>query len=211
MQHGGLFNNQEAQDLVDSIGEELLLASNIDESPYRFEFHLLADPDTVNAFALPGGQVFITLALFKELETHGQLAGVLGHEIGHVLERHSAQRIAKQKLTQGITGAAVLATYDPSSGTSNAQIAQMIGGLVNMKYGREDELESDDWGVQLATEAKYDPYAMIEVMNILERASGGAKQAEFFSTHPNPENRREKIKLAIEKHYPDGLPQGLRK
>ncbi len=72
------------------------------KNPYRFRFTLLADPQTVNAFALPGGQVFITEALFDRLQTDGQLAGVLGHEIGHVLERHGNKRMAKQKLFSGL-------------------------------------------------------------------------------------------------------------
>jgi len=77
------------------------------KSPYRFELHLLNDPETINAFALPGGQVFITEGLLKRLSTDGELAGVLGHETGHVVGRHGAEHIAKEQLTQGLTGAAV--------------------------------------------------------------------------------------------------------
>ena len=99
----------------------------------------------MNAFALPGGPIFITEALVGRLETEGQLAGVLAHEVGHVIGRHSAERIAKEQLTQGLTGALILSTYDPDDPNSGrtAQMAMLIGSLINLRYGREDELESD--------------------------------------------------------------------
>jgi len=136
------------------------------------------------------------------------LAGVLGHEIGHVVARHSAQQMAKSNLTQGILNG-VLVASDPS-GTS-AQTAAYIGQLVNMKFGREDELESDKLGVRFMVNNGYDPNAMIGVMKILEEASRGGGQSEFFSTHPNPENRVAEIKKAITELYPNGLPSGLKK
>ena len=83
-QHGGLASDDRAQALVDQVGQKLLKAGKAGASGYPFEFHVLADDQTINAFALPGGQVFITYALISRLTTEGQLAGVLGHEIGHV-------------------------------------------------------------------------------------------------------------------------------
>lgn len=200
--HGGLHPDAQAQLLVDRVGKELVRKTVASKSKYEFDFHLLADNRTVNAFALPGGQIFLTAALYSRLESIDQLAGVLGHEIGHVIGRHSAERIAKQQLTEGLTGAAVLATYDPSNPTSGntAQVAAMIGNLVNMKYGREDELESDDFGVRLMYEAGYNPEALIGVMRILEQASGGRQGSEFFSTHPSPKNRVQRIQEAILKY-----------
>lgn len=211
-QYGGLHPDREAQALVDNVGRALVASSGAGQSGYPFDFHLLADPQTVNAFALPGGQVFITAALFSRLETEGQLAGVLGHEIGHVVARHGAEHMAKQELTQGLTGAVLLSTYDPNNPASQqtAQIAAVIGNLVNMKYGREDELESDALGVRFMSETGYDPRAMISVMEILEQASGGARQPEFQSTHPSPENRIAKIKEAIQEKFPQGLPEGMK-
>jgi len=196
-QHGGLHPDQEAQNHVDVVGKRLIDNTIAQKSGYQYDFHLLADERVVNAFALPGGQVFITAALYSQLENEDQLAGVIGHEIGHVIHRHGAERIAKMELTQGLTGAAVLATGDYGT----AQAAQMIGNMVNMKYGRGQELESDDFGILLMLEAGYDPYALIGVMDILERASGnGSKQPEFMSTHPSPENRRDKIRESIDKY-----------
>lgn len=199
-QYGGLENNPEAQAIVDYIGERLVASTVAQSSDYPFEFYLLDDDNTINAFALPGGQIFITNALFNRLQTEDQLAGVLGHEIGHVIARHSAQQIAKQELSQGLTGAVVLATYDPDDPSSQrtAQVALLISNLVNMKYGRDDELESDFLGVCLIAETGYDPEAMIGVMEILDDATTGARPPEFFSTHPNPENRISAIQYAIE-------------
>lgn len=211
-QHGGLDPDGDAQALVDRVGLALLAQIPNATEVYPFEFHLLADPQTVNAFALPGGQVFITRALFDRFQTEGQLAGVLGHEIGHVVERHGAEHLAKAQLTQGLTGAAVIATYDPENPNSRASaaVAALIGQMINLRYGRDDELESDRFGVSVMAAAGYDPRSMLRVMEILAEASEGGAPPEFFSTHPNPENRLRRIEAAIEELFPDGVPSGLR-
>jgi len=212
-QFGGLLPDPQAQALVDRVGQRLLTSGfdNI-ELPYPFEFHLLADPNVVNAFALPGGQIFITAALYSRLETEGQLAGVLGHEIGHVVERHSAEHMAKAQLTQGLIGAVAVGASDPDNpraGAGAAMIAQFVGSMVNMKYGRDDELESDKWGVELMTRAGYDPRAQIRVMEILREAGGGGRTPEFMSTHPDPGNRIERIQVLIAEMFPNGVPENL--
>lgn len=206
-QHGGLYPEQGEQAYVDEVGQRLVQSSAAATTEWSYDFHLLRDPETINAFALPGGQVFITAALYQKLATEGQLAGVLGHEIGHVVARHGAQRIAKQELTEGLTGAVVVASGDARS----AQLAAMVGQLVNMQYGREDELESDSLGVRFMVDAGYDPRAMIEVMQILAASRSGSAPPEFFSTHPNPENRIARIQAAITELFPNGVPEGLEK
>jgi beta-barrel assembly-enhancing protease len=212
-QFGGQDPDPKYQAMVQKVGQRLVSQTAAAQSPYRFEFHVLDDPQTINAFALPGGQVAITEGLLRRLDTEGQLAGVLGHEMGHVLARHGAEHIAKQQLTQGLTGAAVLATYDPNDPSSrgSAAVAAMIGQLVTMRFGRQDELESDELGVRFASEAGYDPRSMIALMKILEESSEGGRPPEFFSTHPNPENRVARIESAIQKQFPGGVPAGLEK
>jgi len=211
-QYGGERGDPEAQRAVDTVGAELLSALDVElrakgrSIPYPFEFHLLADEQTVNAFALPGGQVFITSALYARFDSEAELAGVLGHEIGHVLSRHGAQQLAKQQLTQGLAGAAGVAAGDYDS----ARMAQMVAGMVNMKFGRDDELDADRWGVRLMGAAGYDPRAMIDVMEILDKASGDGPP-EFLSTHPKPANRVEYIKGVIAEVYPNGVPTGMRR
>lgn len=210
-QYGGLAHDQQAQNLVDQACARLVQKSDAGKTPYQFHCYLLADEQTVNAFALPGGQVFATAGLVERLKTPGQLAGVLGHEIGHVVARHGAEQMAKQQLQQGLTGAAVLATYDPNNPASrnSAAMAALIGNMLNMRYGRNDELEADKLGVRFLSDAGYDPRAMIEVMHVLKEASGGRRQPEFFSTHPNPEHRIEYIQKAIQERFPQGIPTGL--
>ena len=203
-QHGGEYPDPAFQEYVDEVGWRLVNNSAAADTEWAFEFTLLADPNTINAFALPGGQTFITAALFSRLETEGQLAGVLGHEIGHVVARHGAQRMAKANLTNGLIGAVAVG----AGGADSAQMAAMIGNMVNMKYGRDDELQSDQLGVRFMANSGYDPRAMIGVMEIL--AEGGSNgQPEFFSTHPNPENRIQRIEEAIQAEFPNGVPEGL--
>lgn len=200
---GGLYQNEEVQKDVKTVGQKLVSATEASRSPYKFDFHVLADPNTVNAFAVPGGQIFITVGLLKRLKTEDQLAGVLGHEMGHVIGRHSAEQMAKGDLLQGLAGAAGVAGGDYSS----AQTAQYVANLVNLSYGRDDELESDDFGVKYMYQAGYDPNALLGVMKILEEASNGQQPAEFMSTHPSPANRTEKIKAAIEKYKGQAEPK----
>jgi beta-barrel assembly-enhancing protease len=206
-QMGGISRNAQAVALVQRVGEHLVRQSVAAKSPYKFSFHVLADPKTVNAFALPGGPVFITEGLLRLLKSEAELAGVLGHEIGHVIARHSSERLAKQQLTQGLLGALVVGSGD----FTTAQIGQVVGSMINMSYGREDEIESDALGIRIMAEAGYDPRAMVRVMEVLAKASGGSRQPEFVSTHPAPENRSERIKAEIAKRFPNGVPENLKK
>ncbi len=208
-QYGGESDDPEGQAAVDQIGNELITKTDAGKSPYKYDFHLLADDKTVNAFALPGGQIFITEGLYKHLSTKGELAGVLAHEVGHVVARHSAQQVAKQQLTQGLTGAAVIAAYDPNDrNSSTASMAMLVGQVISMKFGRSDELEADRLGVRFSSQAGYDPRAMLKVMVILDKAAK-TRTPEFFSTHPNPGNRIKKIEAEIVERFPQGVPAGL--
>ena len=204
-QFGGLSRNEQATKLVKTIGASLVSRSVAAKSPYKFSFNVLADPRTINAFALPGGPIFITEGLLRLLKTEGEVAAVLGHEIGHVLARHSAEHLAKQQLTQGLVGAVAVGSGDYGA----TQIAQVVGGMINMKYGRDDELESDSLGVRIMAEGGYDPRSMLRVMEVLGKASSGSRQPEFFSTHPHPANRTERIQAEIAKRFPNGVPDGL--
>lgn len=192
-QHGGLYPDERLQSFVDAVGQKLVQNSIARETPYRFDFHLLADDRTINAFALPGGQCFITYALFSQLN-EAQLAGVLGHEIGHVIGRHSAERIAASEFWRTATMGATVGAGD---------IGNVVGGIGQstlLKNGRGDELESDDLGVLFMIQSGYDPNEMIKVMQILKAAAGPNRVPEFQSTHPDPENRIEKIKESIAKY-----------
>lgn len=204
-QMGPQSRNLRAQQHVDEIGfrlvnelKQLLYTEKGIELPYPFEFHLLAKQE-INAFALPGGQVFLTETLYRALEGtpeqhDARIAGVLGHEIGHVIERHSSERMAKGNLISGIVGAAGVAGGDMSGRSA----AAYVGNIINMKYGRGDELESDEWGIELMMLADYDPNYLLDVMEVLRRTGGAGP--EFLSTHPSSDTRIEAIKKIIEKN-----------
>lgn len=201
-QHGGLYADRRLQETVSRIGARLVEANpELRQSPYYFEFHLLADPNTVNAFALPGGQVFITYGLLKLLKSEDEIAGVLGHEAGHVVGRHSNEQMAKAKLSQGLVTAVVMAGGD-DYGMTAGQLAQFVSQLKNTAYSRDHEIESDVLGIRFMRRAGYDPQAMVRVMEVLKKAAGGRAPPEFLSTHPDPGNRIERIEEEIAKLPP---------
>jgi predicted Zn-dependent protease len=186
------------------------------ESPYRdaFEFHLLNDPDTINAFALPGGQVFITRGLYDKLQNEAQLAGVLGHEIGHVIGRHASEHMAKGQLgSQLATAVGVAGSDERGRGVAAAVAAQAANQMLQLKFGRGDESESDRFGLNYMTQSGYDPREMLGVMQILKSASksrGG--QPEFLMTHPLPDTRLDEIKSWLDQKFPgDRVPDQLSK
>ncbi|HKV12379.1 MAG TPA: M48 family metalloprotease, partial [Thermoanaerobaculia bacterium] len=178
--YGGLLPDQRAQDRVDEICSSLVTRTAAQKTPYEFECHVLADPRTVDAFVLPGGQVFLTTGLLERLETEGQLAGVLAHEIGHVVARHAAEPLEKQ------AGATVLASYDPDlpASRNSPAVAALLGQMLDLRFSREDELEADRLGVRFLADAGYDSRSLAEARQILDSGS-----PEFRSTHPSPDRR----------------------
>lgn len=213
-QYGGESGDARATAAVQQVGQRIVQANQLNQkTQYRYQFHLLADDQTINAFALPGGQVFITMGLLKNLKSEAELAGVLAHEVGHVVGRHSAEQVDKRQLTQGLTGAAAIAAYDPDhpgSSAARAAAAAMIAKLVSLRFSRNDELAADDFAVKFTPQAGYNPQAMIIVMQMLDRQAGGSNPPEFMSTHPNPGNRIEELQHDMQRDYPQGIPAGLK-
>ncbi|MEO0415099.1 MAG: M48 family metallopeptidase [Verrucomicrobiota bacterium] len=201
-QHGGQHPDPRAQALVDRVGQKLVvhtnrLARHGQPISYPYEFHLLADDQRINAFALPGGQIFITAALFKQLENEDQLAGVLGHEVGHVIAKHSNAQMSQRGWLAGLArGAGVLIGGDSMTGAS--QVSGMVNQVLSTKYGREDEFQSDEIGAVLMAASGYDPAEIIGVLEILKRNAGGSRSPEMLSSHPYPEKRIENIKRLLQ-------------
>ena len=197
---------------VQDLGHYILEKSVAKNSPWKFKFHLLKDPETINAFALPGGQIFITLGLYKKLENEAELAGVLSHEMGHVIERHTAQQMAKSELGQYIVGAVGAAATDPNnpgSGQRAAVAAAMVNQMLQLRYSRSDESQADVWGLKLMENAGFDPRAMIDVMQVLKTAGRRGSTPEIFQTHPNPDLRIEQIQNYLDNNPPKrGLSEG---
>lgn len=201
------------QQLVSEVGQRVLHNSDAKGGPYTANFHyyLLADDQTINAFALPGGQVFITRALLVRLQNEAQLAGVLGHETGHVIGRHSSEQLAQSQLGQTLaTAYAVGKSGDRDGGYSSAMIANAVNQMLSLHYSRADESEADTFGLKFMTQAGYDPRAMLEVMRILKQASGGGGRGpDIFQTHPNPDARIETIEAWLKQNFPNGVPGNL--
>jgi predicted Zn-dependent protease len=209
-QFGGTDTDPVALALVNEVGRKLVSSTVAKDTPYQFHFTLLADRKTVNAFALPGGPIFITRALYDRLQNEAQLAGVLGHEVGHVVGRHSAEKIARSQLGQALVGAVGVATSDESGrGGMGQMAAAVVNQMTQLSYGRDDELQSDSLGVRFMSDSGYDPHALIDVMAILKQASGDRSRPEFMSSHPDPGNRSEIIKQEIAKRFPQGVPKTL--
>lgn len=199
-QFGGEYREPVLVKKINDIGQRLLAAKERIisqrkmqdvEYDYKFQFHVLGDRETINAFALPGGQVFITMALLEKLPNEDAVAGVLGHEIGHVLAQHSLQQMAKSGLTSGLINAVVVATSDGTH--NNAQIAQMVNQVIQTRFGREAESQSDRIGIQLMMEAGYKPQELLSVMKVLAASMNGPRPPEMLSTHPFPETRAKQI------------------
>lgn len=211
---GELPSSDPRSQAVSRIGQLLVSHMDAEESPWQFKFHLLKDPETVNAFALPGGQIFITYGLYRQLQNEAQLAGVLGHEMGHVIERHAAQQMAKSQFGQILVvavGAAASNQGQGMGGYDPTMIAAMINKMVQLKYGRGDESEADTWGLKLMEKTGFNPQQMIKVMEVLKAASpsSGGSTPTLFQTHPNPDLRIQQITEYLKKNPPAaGLTNG---
>lgn len=209
-QYGGLYPSPSLQAYVTQVGQQVVQQSEAINLPYPYEFHVLGDGDTVNAFALPGGQIFITTGLLSRMDSEAQLAGVLGHEVAHVVARHGAEHLARQQLGATLVGAiGVAASEDPGSARQAALVAQAVNQLISLRYGREDELESDRLGLEFMVDANYDPEGIVELMAILDEASAGGRPPEFLSTHPSPDNRVQRLEAMIQERFPGGVPAAL--
>ena len=193
------------------IGQRLVERSDARRSPYvrNFSFNLLNDPRTVNAFALPGGPIFITRALYEQLPDEAALAGVLGHEIGHVINRHAAEHMATGQLGQGLTAAFGIGANGSNQGRNAAIVAAMVNQVTQLKFSRGDESEADQSGLKYMAQAGYDPSAMLQVMEVLKAASQGGSPPEILATHPLPESRLVEIRDILKRDYPDGIPSRL--
>ena len=209
-QFGGLYPDEALQSYIDQVGQRVVQESVAGTTPYLFEFHVLGDAETVNAFALPGGQIFITTAMLAELEDESQLAGILGHEAAHVVARHGSEQLARQNLgTILVQAIGVAASGSEDGGQQAAVIAQTVNQLANLNYSREDELESDRLGLDFMVDAGYDPNGIVELMAILNSVGPDGRPPEFLSTHPNPQNRIQKLEALIAEKFPNGIPPEL--
>ncbi len=198
-------DDPEAQE-VRYIGNRLWSSSDAARSPYQYQYHLLNDMKTVNAFALPGGQVFITRALYEDLADEAELAAVLGHETGHVVQRHSAQQVEQANLGRRLVTAVGVGS---NNGFRDAAIAGVVDKVTQLKFSRDDESQADSCGLRYMAQAGFDPRAMLDLMKILEQQSAGGRTPEFLVTHPYPQHRTRDITAELDKTYSNGIPANL--
>jgi len=190
----GEYPDEELQTYVNDLGQQLAAASERPHLPWAF--HVLDDP-LVNAFAYPGGFIYVTRGILSHFNSEAELVSVLGHEIGHVTARHSVEQMSQQQLAQIGLGVAAAASEDfrPYAGYAAAGLQVLF-----LKFGRDDERQSDDLGLRYMTRAGYDPKEMPNVFRTFDRmqdASGGSRVPQWQSTHPNPENRVGRIEAQI--------------
>lgn len=214
----GLYDDEELSEYVSKLGNELLKVShfNREDTPeeYRntdFTFRVLGSP-VVNAFALPGGYVYVTRGLLAHLENEAQLMVVLGHEIGHVAARHASQRAAEQQFGQlAIIGGAVLGESLGLNGGNILQLSSQTAQLLFLSYSRDDERESDQLGVEYSAMKSYQAAEGGEFFRSLKRISekSGYNIPSHLSSHPDPGEREENIPRLAEQWAEKGYEQTI--
>lgn len=185
-----LLENPPLQAYVESLGQKLAAASERPRLPWRFQ---VVDDPVVNAFALPGGAIFVTRGLLAHLRSEAELATVLGHEVAHVTAQHAVHRISKQQLAVG--GLLLGAIVSPEVANA-ADLAELGLGLLFLKYSRDDERQADSLGLRYLRRLGYDPRAAPEVFTVLEAVSsreGGGRLPGWLATHPHPAERRDRL------------------
>lgn len=194
---GGEVPSAEVRQYVSRIGQRVVEAIPPEQRrDMPWEFYVL-DSAMLNAFALPGGKVFITRGMLEQLDSEAELAAVLAHEIGHVTSEHIGEQMTRQGLFE-IGGQVVGAATE-------SQLAQALftvgGGLYNLHFSREQELEADRDGLRYMVNLGYDPQGMVRVLQVLEEGAQGGFMPEFLSTHPDPGNRLDQVQDLINRRY----------
>lgn len=192
----GVYNDAALQQYISGIGMKLAGLSERPNLPWHYT---VVDTPAINAFALPGGYIYITRGILPFLNDEAQLAGVLGHETGHVTARHAAQQYTRA--VGGTIGLVALGIFVPGA-QSLGGVAQQALGVLFLKYGRDDELQADQLGARYASRAQWDPAAVPEMLTTLGRldeASGQSKGVpNWLETHPEPLTRVKDIQTTVQ-------------
>ncbi|MBM2829248.1 MAG: putative Zn-dependent protease [Gammaproteobacteria bacterium] len=207
LQQYGVYDDPELQSYVQKVGERLAANSHRNNLIYRFT---VLDSKEVNAFALPGGYIYITRGLMSYLNSEAELAAVVGHEIGHVTARHSVRQYSAAQLAN--IGATLGAILIPGMNSAGNQLVQIFGTALLRGYGREHELEADQLGAEYLARTDYNPQAMLDVIRVLknqELFETQAARAEgrepniyhgLFSTHPDSDARLQEVIAHADKY-----------
>ncbi|MCF0059750.1 M48 family metallopeptidase [Dyadobacter sp. CY356] len=192
--YGGLDADIEIQNKVKNIGQKLVAVKQVSKSPFQFDFHVLSDSQIVNSLSLPGGQVFITKGLFKLLKTESEIAAVLSHEIGHVIGRHSAEKLA---------GFNILREFSDSTDTSRElnsnQIPEYLSDLLKITFNANEESEADELALKYLIGAGYKANILPETLEQLYKKQEELNVSDFLDRHPVTESRIENLKSVVRK------------
>ena len=194
-QEMGVYDDDALQEYVSGIGLRLAAVSERPNLPWHFT---VVDSPVVNAFALPGGYIYLTRGILAYLNSEAEVAGVLGHEIGHVTARHSASQYSRATGAQLglILGSIFVPATRPLGGLAESAI-----GLLFLRYGRDDELQADELGVRYAARSQWDPAGVAGMLNTLDRIGAQSEQERipnWLSTHPAPADRVERVQSVIQ-------------
>ncbi len=198
----GVYDDPELQRYISDVGQRMAALSHRPHLPWTFT---VVDSPAINAFAVPGGYIYITRGILPYLADEAELAGVLGHEIGHVTARHASQQYSRQ--AGGGIGLAVLSIFVPQTAPF-ADLSSMGLGVLFLKYGRDDELESDRLGMEYASSAGWDPAGVPRFLSTLARVSATTERGvpNWLSTHPEPGSRVGEAAPVVEKfRTPDAI------
>jgi hypothetical protein len=191
-----MLSDDRTEEYVEDIGERLIgqIPASLRQPAFRYSFDVVNLRD-INAFALPGGPMFLNRGMIQAARSEGEVAGVMAHELSHVILRHGTAQASKgQKFAIGsIAGQILGAIVGGRTGSAIAQGSDIVAGTWFMKYGREYERQADLLGAQIMARAGYDPRQMASMFETIERQGGNNRAPEWMSSHPNPGNRREAI------------------
>ena len=201
---GGKVDSPELQQYIAEVGAKLAAVS---DRPMPYEYALLSS-DVPNAFALPGGKIYVTAGLFRHMSNERQLAAVLAHETVHVAARHSVQSLQNQ-MGAAIFTELVGVVVGGESAESAQAVSKFVTGMANLHYSREDESEADEYGLKYMHLAAYNPWGMVELLELLQELSEAEPElfGDLFATHPLTSRRIEDVREILGEDYSAYSPQ----
>ncbi len=197
-ENDGLYPDREVQNYIRQLGTKIA-----SYTPRRvdYQFYVVNSPD-INAFALPGGPVFITRGLLLKMEKESELAGVLAHELGHINARHHAKFLEKTYGMSVLIGILGIALQGSDYASTVMSLAQVSAGLLQLKFSRDQENEADALGVRFTYQTGYDPKGLLSIFEKFKSLERGMS-VEWLSTHPLPDTRIRNVQQMIAQQYPD--------
>ena len=196
---GGKVDNSSLQQYVNTVGQRVASRSDRTDMPYEFA---VLNSDVPNAFALPGGKIFITAGLMSAMQNERELAAVLGHEIGHVAYKHSVKGLQRQLGAQvfiDVVGAVVGADKKEAAQAA----AKVSGAMLNLRYSRTDEYQADSIGIVYMQRAGYNPWGMVQMLTVLNNLGQSESSfKEMFQTHPMTTKRVDEARNTVQQKYP---------